>query len=378
MSKKELLGAIRPVAALLSPDINYTPVTTSDQIWVLDNKGGYKVLDDFLTSLQKDLVAHDVRIYGSTATELQPSEDGRYYILQSTVATSGTGVKTGDIIFVASGDVYAAESVKEGKVYLQRPALAKLATKDEVTGLRNQLNGICSLYVFKDEAERKAALKADGTAKKYKVGDTLLLVQTDVPDYWISAISKVPNAETGLYEIAELEAKVNIDPALEGEIKAATEAVKGLTRDVNALKAPKAEAKALDAAATPTATVKEGSDGKLTFSFGIPKGAEGPQGRRGAGVFVALINIGSNSTIAKADIVNGTDIRVGDTIFDNGGNAYTVEAMSTDNTAVHVSSAISGFNLKGPKGDQGPRGYQIKAANFEGDSLVFTTDEPQP
>ena len=92
---------------------------------------------------------------------------------------------------------------------------------------------------------------------------------------------------------------------------------------------------------------------------------------------MALINIGSNSTIAKADIVNGTDIRVGDTIFDNGGNAYTVEARSTDNTAVHVSNAISGFNLKGPKGDQGPRGYQIKAANLEGDSLVFTTDEPQ-
>ena len=293
------------------------------------------------------------------------------------MATSGSGVKTGDIIFVASGDVYAAESVKEGKVYLQRPALAKLATKDEVTGLRNQLNGICSLYVFKDEAEMRAALKADGTAKKYKVGDTLLLVQTDVPDYWISKILTTPNDTTGLYEVSELESKVNIDPALEGEIKASTEAVKGLTRDVNALKAPKAEATSLNAAAKPTATVKEGSDGKLTFSFGIPKGAEGPQGRRGAGVFVALINIGSNSTIAKADIVNGADIRVGDTIFDNGGNAYTVEAMSTDNTAVHVSSAISGFNLKGPKGDQGPRGYQIKAANFEGDSLVFTTDEPQ-
>ena len=316
-------------------------------------------------------------IYGSTATELQPSEDGRYYILQSTVATSGTGVKTGDIIFVASGDVYAAESVKEGKIYLQRPALAKLATKDEVIGLRNQLNGICSLYVFKDEAERRAALKADKNAKKYKVGDTLLLVQTDVPDYWISKILTTPNDTTGLYEVSELESKVNIDPALEGEIKAATEAVKGLTRDVNALKAPKAEATSLNAAAKPTATVKEGSDGKLTFSFGIPKGAEGPQGRRGVGVFVALINIGSNSTIAKADIVNGADIRVGDTIFDNGGNAYTVEARSTDNTAVHVSNAISGFNLKGPKGDQGPRGYQIKAANFEGDSLVFTTDEPQ-
>ena len=293
------------------------------------------------------------------------------------MATSGTGVKTGDIIFVASGNVYAAESVKEGKVYLQRPALAKLATKDEVTGLRNQLNGICSLYVFKDEAERRAALKADKTAKKYKVGDTLLLVQTDVPDYWISKILTTPNDTTGLYEVSELESKVNIDPALECEIKAATEAVKVLTRDVNVLKEPKAEATSLDAAAKPTATVKEGSDGKLTFSFGIPKGAEGPQGRRGAGVFVALINIGSNSTIAKADIVNGADIRVGDTIFDNGGNAYTVEARSTDNTAVHVSNAISGFNLKGPKGDQGPRGYQIKAANFEGDSLVFTTDEPQ-
>lgn len=255
--------------------------------------------------------------------------------------------------------------------------MAKLATKDEVTGLRNQLNGICSLYVFEDKAARYAALKADKTAKKYKVGDTLLLVQTDVPDYWISKILTTPNDATGLYEVSELESKVNIDPTLEGEIKAATEAVKGLTKDVNALKAPKAEAKALDAAAAPTATIKEGSDGKLTFSFGIPKGAEGPQGRRGAGVFVALINIGSNNTVAKADIVNGTDIMVGDTIFDNSGNAYTVEARTANNSAVHVSSAISGFNLKGPKGDQGPRGYQIKAANFEGDNLVFTTDEPQ-
>lgn len=202
-------------------------------------------------------------------------------------------------------------------------------------------------------------------------------MQTDVPDYWISKILTTPNDTTGLYEVSELEAKVNIDPALENEIKAATEAVKGLRNDVNALKAPKVEATSLDAAAKPTATVKEGSDGKLTFSFGIPKGAEGPQGRRGAGVFVALINIGSNTIVAKADIVNGADIRVGDIIFDNGGNAYTVEARSTDNTAVHVSSAISGFNLKGPKGDQGPRGYQIKAAGFEGDNLVFTTDEPQ-
>lgn len=335
-------------------------------------------MDDFLTSLQQDLVAHDVGIYGSTATELEPSEDGRYYILQSTVATTGSGIKTGDIIFVASGDVYATASVKEGKVYLQRPALAKLATKDEVTGLRNQLNGICSLYVFEDKAARYAALKADKTAKKYKVGDTLLLVQTDVPDYWISKILTTPNNMTGLYEVSELESKVNIDPALESEIKAATKAVKGLTKDVNALKAPKAEAKALDATAAPTATVKGGSDGKLTFSFGIPKGAEGPQGRRGAGIFVALVAIdAAGGDIAKADIVNGTDIRVGDTIFDNGGNAYTVEARTANNSAVHVSSAISGFNLKGPKGDQGPRGYQIKAASFEGDNLVFTTDEPQ-
>lgn len=325
-------------------------------------------------------------IYGSTATELQSSsEDGRYYILQSTVATTGSGIKTGDIIFVASGDVYATASVKEGKVYLQRPALAKLATKDEVTGLRNQLNGICSLYVFKDETERNAALKADGTAKKYKVGDTLLLKQSDVPDYWVSAILTTPNTKTGFYEISELESKVNISDELKQQIDAATESVKTLKTDVasnkaaiDALKAPKAEAKALDAAAAPTATVKSGSDGKLTFSFGIPKGAEGPQGRRGSSIFVALVNIGAGGgNIAKADIVNGTDIRVGDTIFDNGGNAYTVEARSADNASVHVSSALSGFNLKGPKGDQGPRGYQIKAASFEGDSLVFTTDEPQ-
>lgn len=294
------------------------------------------------------------------------------------MAASGPGVKTGDIIFVASGDVYAAESVKEGKVYLQRPALAKLATKDEVTGLRNQLNGICSLYVFQNRGERYAALKADKTAKKYKVGDTLLLVDTGVPDYWISKILTTPDANTGLYEVSELESKVNIDPSLEGEIKAATKSIETLQSDVAALKAPKAEAKALDAAAAPTATVKEGSDGKLTFSFGIPKGAQGPQGQRGAGIFVALVNIGAGgSDVAKADIVNGTDIRVGDTIFDNGGKAYTVEARSADNAAVHVSNSLSGFNLKGPKGDQGPRGYQIKAAGFEGDNLVFTTDEPQ-
>nr|DAF80030.1 MAG TPA: hypothetical protein [Caudoviricetes sp.] len=295
------------------------------------------------------------------------------------MAAVDPSVKTGDIIFVANGDVYATASVKEGKVYLQRPALAKLATKDEVTGLRNQLNGICSLYVFEDKAARYAALKADKTAKKYKVGDTLLLVQTSVPDYWISKILTTPDANTGFYGVSELESKVNIDPALEGEIKAATKAVGILQNDVATLKAPKAEAKALDAAAAPTATVKEGGDGKLTFSFGIPKGEQGPQGRRGAGVFVALVNIGAagGGDIAKADIVNGTDIRVGDTIFDNGGNAYTVEARSAGNASVHVSNSISGFNLKGPKGDQGPRGYQIKAAGFEGDNLVFTTDEPQ-
>lgn len=55
----------------------------------------------------------------------------------------------------------------------------------------------------------KAALKsANNTA--FKVGDQLLIKDTGVPDYWISAVLSTNTGETGYYEISELEGKTDL------------------------------------------------------------------------------------------------------------------------------------------------------------------------
>lgn len=429
MPKKEILGAIKPIAALRSFDIHQAPITTSDQIWVLDNNGGYQILDDYLLEIQQGLTANVVGVYGSTANSLSGNETDGYYVDKDTV--SGQGVKTGDVILANNGNIYLASKISGNQVFVKTPPLASyvsqsqlsdkfngdaaknalalnghkdsyFATADEVGTLRNQINGVGGLYIFDTKSAMQTALKEDTGHSKYHKGDTFLLKESGVPDYWVSGISETANDATGFYELTELEAKVNIDASdisdkiatakaeaiasakeetskqvgalQQGDVATALDLAKTNQSDIAALKAPTAEATPLDASATPTASVASDKDGKLKFSFGIPKGAEG---KRGRGVFLASVNILSNTDVKKTDIIDGASIAVGDTVFDNGGDAYTVETVSED--TIHVSSNISGFNLKGPKGDtgeRGPRGYQIIGADFVGNDLVFTTDEP--
>lgn len=88
-------------------------------------------------------------------------------------------------------------------------------------------------------------------------------------------------------------------------------------------------------------------------------GPKGDKGDKGFSVYVANIDVMSNSDVAKTALSpTPSGISVGDTIIDSAGDTYSVTSVA--DTTVHVGG--NNINLKGPKGDvgnvgpQGPKG----------------------
>lgn len=435
-----LKGVIKPVAALSGG--SGFPLTTADQVWVYTDANTHQSLDEYLTARQTG-TAEITQVFVSNATELGAGDNGPYVPASSIVAGDSSKCKVGDIVFVATGNVYKVrKGIVNGNVGLEETPIAAFgtsaelkkvqdrvsavegyfdngvaknasqlnghgddyfATKESVDGLASSVNGKSSIYVFDDEAARKKALAAD--ANKYKVGDTLLLVAKNVPDYWISSKNETAaeGSETGVYVLSELETKVDIaasgiqaaidsakdeavasaktytdttvDALKNGDVKSALDKANTNASDIAKIKAPVVSASALAAGAAPTASVTaitEGENaGKLSFEFGIPAGAKGDKGDAGAagakghGIYLAKIDVQSSTDVNLTDLVNSDGIAVGDTIFDNNGDAYTVTTLGEDK--VHVSAAIEGFNIKGPKGDKGETG-EAGAKGDKGDT----------
>lgn len=84
------------------------------------------------------------------------------------------------------------------------------------------------------------------------------------------------------------------------------------------------------------------------------QGPQGPQGAPGKSTRVAGVDVGSNTDVAISAISPNAGIAVDDVIIDAKGEVYTVTAVNGD--TVHVSSVVQGINLRGPAGEQGPKG----------------------
>lgn len=422
-----LKGLIQPIGALKGGSTY--PVTAADQIWVYTDASTHTPLDEYLSALQTG-TAEITQVFVSNAEAVSEGKIAK----TSIVGGSAARCKTGDIVLAKDGGVYKIAAVGAIDITLESLAsyalpkdleaaktriaavegkfdetgaakdAAKLggqlpgyyATKESVNALIGQVNGKSSIYVFDTEAARKKALVAD--PKKYKVGDTLLIVAKDVPDRWISKVNATAaeGSDTGVYVLSELETKIDLtasgiqDKIDEAKTAAITEAVKQAktetttqvealkngdvktaldkatknASDIDNIKAPIVSASGLAAGAKPTATIteiKEGANaGKLQFEFGIPAGEKGADGVKGAdglnghNVILASVNVGSETDVAKADLINAENVAIGDRIIDNQGEAYKVTAVAA--TTVHVSPTIEGFNLKGSKGDKGEKG----------------------
>lgn len=101
---------------------------------------------------------------------------------------------------------------------------------------------------------------------------------------------------------------------------------------------------------------------------GSLKGPKGDAGTPGKSTRVAGVDVGSNTDVAISAISPNASIAVDDVIIDAKGEVYTVTAVNGD--TVHVSSVIQGINLRGPQGEQGPKGDP-----GEGADVPIATDE---
>lgn len=75
-------------------------------------------------------------------------------------------------------------------------------------------------------------------------------------------------------------------------------------------------------------------------------------GKNGRSVYVATVNISSDTAFPVSNLKAGDGVAVNDILIDTGGNVYTVVAVEGQN--VTPSGVV--FNIKGPQGDQGVAG----------------------
>ena len=425
-----LKGLIQPIGALKGGSTY--PVTAADQIWVYTDASTHTPLDEYLSAL-KTGTAEITQVFVSNAETVAANKIAK----TSIVGGSAAKCKVGDIVLAKNGGVYKITAVGATDLTLEglaSYALAKdleaakaritavegkfdetgkakdaaklggqlpgyYATKESVDALISKVNGKSSIYVFDTEAARKKSLVDN--PNKYKVGDTLLIVQENVPDYWVTKVNAAVGTEgTGVYSLSKLETKIDltasgiqgkIDEAAttakneaineavkqaktetttqvealkNGDVKTALDKAAKNASDIAKIKAPVVSASGLAAGVNPTATITEitaGADaGKLRIEFGIPAGQKGADGAKGAdglnghNVILASVNVGSETNVNKSDLINAENVAIGDRIIDNQGEAYKVTAVAA--TTVHVGPTIDGFNLKGAKGDKGDKG----------------------
>lgn len=117
---------------------------------------------------------------------------------------------------------------------------------------------------------------------------------------------------------------------------------------------------------------------KLKGNLKGPKGDKGDPGEQGVpgaagrSLRVANVNVLSNSDVALSAISPAAGIAVDDLILDAAGDLYTVTSTAEDK--VHVSNAIGGVNLKGPKGDPGDKGADGARGNTITNGTTAPTD----
>lgn len=378
--KGSIVGAVTEVKGEVGTKYNYTNIVGLNDAQGEANTQVYSKsrVDQIVSSLQDAIngnkTTYVVDVYDNADSEADPKPSGLVQLL--TADGAADKYKLGDAILIReqnkpdywisnvglpAKDATVAEGSTQVGTFEITPLEAKVQIDDSELGkniddkikafntstvqpiVTNVTNLTATVSDNKTAADtgikeaKDAAAKALTDAKAYTDGkvtdiNTTISGLTASISANTSAIGTATTSEaagTGLTKrIEDVEAKADANEASINSLKQSTASATGLAED-----------------AAPTVSLAATSDGKLAFNFGIPKGAAG---ERGASIFVAKINVLSQTDVNRTDIVNGADVRVGDTIFDNNGDAYTVESVA--DTTVHVSQAIADYNIKGKAG----------------------------
>lgn len=309
---KSTIYVFKDVTAMnkaLKDDVAHTKYKVGDTFLI-----EAKNVPDYWVSSILEAADETTGFYG--LSELETKVDLAASGIQTAINTAADKAKTDAISEAATDATTKADAAKTGAI-----AAAKTETTAQVEAAKTELN--------KTISDNKAA------------ADT--------------AIADAKKAGT--------DAQTAVNALSEGQVTTNKNDIATAKGDITKLKDPKATATKLEAGQAPTASVTvpaEGENaGKPVFTFGIPKGDRGVRGRN---IYVASVNISSGADVNKADIVNGSTVEVGDTVFDNKGDCYTIESVA--DTTVQVSAAIAGLNIKGPKGDKG-NAATIEAGTLE-------------
>lgn len=239
---------------------------------------------------------------------------------------------------------------KTGAVTITLDDLGFGTYKTQITNAQNKADQAYNLASGKAKATAydtvegmKSALKAANNTA-FKVGDQLLIKDTGVPDYWISAVLSSNTGETGYYEISELEGKTDLTNY---PTKADLEAVK--TTATNAQTTANTANSTANANKTDIANIKSGTTpvgkaNQLTTARTIALSGD----VTGSASFNGTANATISATLKNSGVTAGTysAVQVNAKGIVTAGQQMVVFADSLDDTALN-NLAIGGVAVVG-------------------------------
>mgnify|MGYP001008436905 CR=1 FL=1 len=110
--------------------------------------------------------------------------------------------------------------------------------QDKADSAYTLASGKTTGYTFDTYLAMKTAL-ASATNSVYKVGDSLFIKETSVPDYWVSKVNSVASGEYGFYEVDILESDMQeYQKITDNTLTTTSKTIPGSINELNNLKAP--------------------------------------------------------------------------------------------------------------------------------------------
>ncbi|MFA7190632.1 MAG: hypothetical protein WC117_11190, partial [Sphaerochaetaceae bacterium] len=110
--------------------------------------------------------------------------------------------------------------------------------QDKADSAYTLASGKTTGYTFDTYLAMKTAL-ASATSSVYKVGDSLFIKETNMPDYWVSKVNSVSSGDYGFYEVDILESDMQeYQKITDNTLTTTSKTIPGSINELNNLKAP--------------------------------------------------------------------------------------------------------------------------------------------
>jgi len=110
--------------------------------------------------------------------------------------------------------------------------------QDKADSAYTLASGKTTGYTFDTYLAMKTAL-ASATNSVYKVGDSLFIKETNMPDYWVSKVNSVSSGDYGYYEVDILESDMQeYQKITDNTLTTTSKTIPGSINELNSLKAP--------------------------------------------------------------------------------------------------------------------------------------------